>query len=161
MPSPQLKPSAVTLPDESTDDPLTTAMSGVPEPELSGVPSQLKPPAESAIAAAAISTRMRREAERIICATRESFGARRAAPVSRFLRPVSQLQGCSAIPLRRDRRHLPRGPPGLRCGGSMRERVPLPAAVERGDEHESEDDEQTEGDAVGHKGLLGNEGHGS
>ena len=37
----------------------------------------------------------------------------------------------------------------------MRDVVPLPAAVERGDEQESKDDEQTEGDAVRHEGLLG------
>src|SRR5439155_14003048 len=81
MPSPQLKPSTAALPDESTDGPSTTAVSGVPEPTLSGVPSQLKPPAEIAIAAAAISTRMKREAVRIMCATRElDSPGPRAAP---------------------------------------------------------------------------------
>src|SRR5256885_4910748 len=46
------------------------------------------------------------------------------------------------------------------CGGSGRDRVPFPAAVERRDEKGSEGDEQTEGDAGRHEGPPGGEGKG-
>jgi len=55
MSSSQLKPSTVAGPDESTDGPSMTAVSGVPPAEVvRGLPSQLKPPpAETAITGAA------------------------------------------------------------------------------------------------------------